>query len=1531
MITQIGKRWGCILAGVFGISGVLAGCDTDAVAQITPDTSLGTENSVVTPNVDIQGLPADLIEGGATRGAALFHSFSEFNVGAGLRVYFANPVGIETIFSRVTGSDVSDILGTLGVDGGASLFLLNPNGIIFGENARLDIAGSFVGSTANSVVFENGVEFSATNPEAPPILTINLTPGLQYGSNSNGRITNAGTLAVGQDLTLAADNLDLQGQLEAGDNLTLTAKDTVTIRDTVANPFIATAGGQLLVQGNQLIDIFALNHPDSGLFSGGNMVLRSANTVGGDAHYWSGGSFAIEQLDGSLGGLDSPNDPVIRANQDVFLDSYTGASLHIFAGGLVFIPGTVRITAPDTTDFITEEVTLSDGITRVSIDGSVEPTLDIRAGIDWTKLGGFPGNTVEGTVFPFLGSFSPVPSADIIIGEIIVGDQGKVFLTNQYHPNTLDTPFGGITVDSISTQAGDVVFDSRGGITLDGLIDTSSFPIGSGGDVTLRAKGDIFITSSFAINTRGVAGGDVTLNSDGAISIAGSLITTDSSSPDSEVFNPSGDITVTAQSLSLTEGATLLTGSGSNINITTTDFVSLDGSSSDEAGSIINQILLEEQGNGGNIEITTRLLSITNRSGIFAATINKGNTSNITIIATDAVLIDRGSFIDNSVLLGEGNAGNIDITTSSLLVSDASLINASTQGKGNGGNVIITATDSIYLDSSRIGSVVSALGEGNGGDINITTNSLSLTNSGINASTQGKGNAGNVIINAADSVSLDGSSFIASEVTLVEAEGDGGDINITARSLSLSDGSLLRTNTSGQGDAGDVQIVATDFISFDGASGATSGVLFLGAQGDGGDINITARSLFLSDGSALSATTTAQGDAGDVQIVAADSVSFDGASSVSSGVFSGAQGDGGDINITARSLFLSDGSALSATTAARGDAGNVNIIATDSVSLDGASNMFIDSQTQIVMGGSTGIASEVFFGAQGNGGDVNITTGSLSVTNGAGISTLTTSQGNAGNIKITARDSVSFDGVANISIFADDQVLIDSLEILSRATSDVSQLAEGNGGDIDITTGSLSVTNGARVSSATDGRGDAGSIFVREADSVVLDNNSLISTQVNQGAVAQQPSNINIQTRELSLTNRSQVTARTSGQGDAGSILVGEAQDIFLSNSDISTESNSVGVAGDVTLTTEQLVLEDNSQVSAATVSSQGGGITLQGLDTLQVNNSLISASTQTGTAGKLTVNAADSVQLTGEGGLSVEATNGGTAGDLTVTTQELQVNEGAQVTVSSPQGQAGNLTIATDSIVLNQGTIFAETGISSAQGGANITLDDLNLLFLENESLISASALADANGGNVTIDSTFIIALPPTGTEGSDIIANAVQGNGGRVSVTTQGLFDIEFRPQRTPLNDITVSSEFGLDGVFVENRPDIDPNRGLTELENNFVDAERLIDRSCNAGGAALASSFIFTGRGGIPPSPLDVLESDVIVSNWVSLDEETPTQTQPESVTSNSSQSRQIIEAQGWVKLANGQIMLVAESPTVTPQVNWQNTTDCDNIPE
>ncbi|HAA28965.1 MAG TPA: filamentous hemagglutinin, partial [Cyanobacteria bacterium UBA8553] len=133
-----------------------------ASAQLTPDSTLGGESSIITPGVIINRQPADRIDGGASRGANLFHSFREFNIGAGREVYFANPAGIENILTRVTGSTRSEILGTLGVSGNANLFLINPNGIVFGSNARLDMRGSFLASTASSFKFADGIEFSAT-------------------------------------------------------------------------------------------------------------------------------------------------------------------------------------------------------------------------------------------------------------------------------------------------------------------------------------------------------------------------------------------------------------------------------------------------------------------------------------------------------------------------------------------------------------------------------------------------------------------------------------------------------------------------------------------------------------------------------------------------------------------------------------------------------------------------------------------------------------------------------------------------------------------------------------------------------------------------------------------------------------------------------------------------------------------------------------------------------------------------------------------------------------------------------------------------------------------------------------------------------------------------------------------------------------------------------------------------------------------------------------------------------------------------
>jgi filamentous hemagglutinin family protein len=190
----------CLLA----ISNMVIPCVAQSIqpSSIEPDGTLGLEKSIVT---DV-GQQKILITGGAERGNnLLFHSFENFSVDNGKNVVFLPDAKIENIISRVTGNSISNISGNLGVEGNANLFLINPNGVIFNNGASLDLKGSFFASTADSLVFDNAFEFSASGKQVPPtLLKVSLPIGFRFGATSANIVNKS-------DLQVTARNFVLLG------------------------------------------------------------------------------------------------------------------------------------------------------------------------------------------------------------------------------------------------------------------------------------------------------------------------------------------------------------------------------------------------------------------------------------------------------------------------------------------------------------------------------------------------------------------------------------------------------------------------------------------------------------------------------------------------------------------------------------------------------------------------------------------------------------------------------------------------------------------------------------------------------------------------------------------------------------------------------------------------------------------------------------------------------------------------------------------------------------------------------------------------------------------------------------------------------------------------------------------------------------------------------------------------------------------------------------------------------------------------
>ncbi len=1572
-------------------------------AQLIPDNTLGEENSIVTPVNSLK----NRIDGGAIRGSNLLHSFQEFNIDNGQSVYFDNPGAIANILTRVTGSNTSSISGKLGVLGNANLFLINPNGIIFGQNASLDISGSFTATTTLNILFDNGWEFSATNPQAPPLLEINLTPGLQYPSHqvhhiqnplsldlsqdtinlniTQGDITNKGNLSVGEDLNLVGRNLNLIGKLNAGGNLKLQASNTLQIRDYLTKPFIAYAGNDLLLQGNQSLDISALNHPDSGLFSGNDSVLRSSAAVLGDTHYFSGGNFKIEQLDGNLGDLESPKDPIIRASGDVSFDSYTGASLHILAGGSVNITGDVTITGADGANGLEETVTLSNG-ESLEINGKTQPTLDIRAG---TTVFGTVGVTGTGSFTPESPNTVGNPSSNnIVVGGNIKIDSadGLVFLTNQYNANP-NLSGGDILIQGdIDTSrdfgnAGNILLDSTSQVIIPNGIEISSITEGSGqgGNIQIIANDSVAITnSSLLVSSRGLGdagnisietgkltvegitdaavisanndnigrGGDIDINASESIDMTGSLVLIFTSSTGA---GDAGNLNIDTKQLILDDGVTVFSntdvggGKGGNININATDSVKLSNDSDlytralgdSEPGDInitTGQLVLENgvdisSGSITSIAGNISLLDLTslqlNQNSKISASTTDGEAGDIIINASNEVKLEDNSTIASGAI-GNGEAGFLSIVTDKLTINDNSQATVSSIAKGNAGEISIQAAD---VSLTNLGTISAQTFSGTSGNITLKNlKNLSLSGGSSISATTNNGTAGNVEINATDSIQLENTSKVVSEAT---GNGTAGNMSITTGQLTLSNLSQANVSSKGNGSAGSVSIDASDVLLTNQSQIAATTT----ESGTGTDGHITLDNLNSLEllNSQISASTI-NAEAGDIEINAKDLVNI----SDNSKIISEAIGSGiaGELTINTNQLIMTDSSQANVSSKGDGNAGSILINADD---------VNLANQAEISATTKSGI-----------GGDIqleNLTT--LSLSENSSISANTT-DGKAGNIEINTTDSIQVengsklasesigDGTAGNITISTNQFLI-----TDNSQANVSSKANGSAGSVFINASDVFLSNQSQIAATTAESGSDGNITLNNLNSLELFN-SLISASTINGEAG----DININaTDSIKLSDSSSIASEAKGSGIAGELTIITNQ-LTMNNSQANVSSQGDGSAGRIYIDATDVNLSQNAKIFATTESGIGGtessiddidgigAILLNSLNSLSVNNSKISASTENGEAGYININAANSVELIGEGGLSVQASQGGIAGSITVNTNQFTIGDEAKVTVSSPSGQAGNLEITANDLFLDRGRLTAETGIGDSAEGANITLTIQDLLRMDNESLISAEAFGTANGGNIMINNPegFVIGLS---FENSDISANANQGNGGNIDITTHNIFGLIFREQKTSESDITASSKFGVSGQVTVNQLNLDPISGLVELPSNLEGTTK-IKSGC---AAAQGNNFIVSGKGGLPESPDDLFTGKTTNTELFDL---VPSDSQTSSNISTSNRNvnadnqinqfpqqnqvieqNKIVEATGLVFDADGNVELVAHIPKINSHNSGIYSVSCKDF--
>ena len=602
------------------MSGILLSWDFPIQAQVVPDRTLGSESSVVTPNVNIRGIPSDApegaatlrIDGGAVRGGNLFHSFQEFNIDVGRGVYFSNPDNIINILTRVTGGNISEILGTLGVLGNANFFLINPNGIVFGPNARLDVGGSFFASTADGILFENGFEFAASNPEAPPLLTINMPLGLNIRENPA--------------------TIQVRG---SGHNLSFDEGTGAIIRENrpvglqvPENQILALIGGDILLEGGNLTA------------TDGRVELGSVSG--------SGTVTFTPQLNEPLNYNEISTFGQVQLSQaaSVEVSGNRGGDINVYAGNVEVIDGSAMLSGTlgsGTGGVLTIRASESLELNGTTLDNQFASSLFADIAPDATGQGSNLNITT--------GSLRVVNGAQIAANTVGAGNGGEVNITAN-------------DVEVVGTSA-----DGQFSSSLAASVNSGA--TGNGGNLTINAQNlRVFDGARITGGTLGEGdGGSLTLNTQNLLlrNRAGIVASTFGA-------GDGGSLAINTGTLSIADGSgiaasTFGTGDGGELTVTATNIELMTVS------ALSASVEQNATGDGGTLTVNTQRLLIQDRSQILAVVFGNGNGRDLTVNAADIELVGTGSGLFASVNPGAtGKGGDVTINTQRLTIRDGAQI-----------------------------------------------------------------------------------------------------------------------------------------------------------------------------------------------------------------------------------------------------------------------------------------------------------------------------------------------------------------------------------------------------------------------------------------------------------------------------------------------------------------------------------------------------------------------------------------------------------------------------------------------------------------------------------------------------------------------------------------------------------------------------------------------------------------------------------------------------------------------------------------